>query len=257
PIVQLKSLTIYLDQAGFALVDSSDIDSASYDNCQITDFVVLTDSFDCSMLGNQSLAYTVSDSSNNQRMGSTMITVVDSIPPMAMLSDTSIFLDATGNFSIDSSFIIGTSIDNCAIQSVSLSKSNFSCLDVGLNKIQVILKDASQNTTDTSVNIMVYDSIPPQAITKDTVLYLDQNAQLAIDSSFVNNNSTDNCTIQSIVLSKTSFSCSDTGINVVSMFVKDLYNNVDTAFARVEVRDSISPFVQAHNLITIYLGPNS
>lgn len=257
PIINVKSPSVYLNQAGFAFIDSSHIDSASSDNCGIMSFQLLTDSFDCSMLGNQMINFIITDSSNNQSMGSTIIKVLDSIAPLALPKDSSIYLDANGTASIDSSFIIGSSMDNCDILSVSLSKTNFGCLDVGLNRILISFKDQSLNTSDTAVNIWVLDTLSPMAVSIDTLIYLDQNAQFTIDSSFVNNNSSDNCAIQSILLSKSTFDCSDTGINIISMIVTDSSNNTDTVYARVEVRDSISPTIVANGIINLYLNSNS
>lgn len=106
-----------------------------------------------------------------------------------------------------------------------------------------------------SVTVMVDDTTKPVAICKDTTIYVSNLGPTLIDSSFINNNSTDNCGVQSIQISKNSFTCADVGSNSITLYVYDSKNNVDSCTAIVTVIDTIKPIISCRN-ITVSLDNN-
>ena len=125
-----------------------------------------------------------------------------------------VYLDATGNVSITAAQANNGSTDNCSIKSLSLSKSSFSCADTGVNNsIKFTATDYSNNSAYVYFNVRVYDTISPKPKAKNLVVYLDATGNVSITAAQANNGSTDNCSIKSLSLSKSSFSCADTGVN--------------------------------------------
>ena len=112
----------------------------------------------------------------------------------------------------------------------------------------------SNNTaTDTFVNAagcdsivtlnLTVDVIKPTVITQNLTVSLDATGSGSITATQVDNGSTDNCTISTRTLSKSSFDCSDVGANTVYLIVTDVNGNVDSASAIITVQDIIKPTV--------------
>ncbi len=86
------------------------------------------------------------------------------------------------------------------------------------------------------------DENKPNAITQNIVVSLDGNGNATINESQVNNGSTDDCGIASMVLSNTNFNCSNLGANTVTLSVTDNQGNVDIETATVTIQDITPPF---------------
>jgi len=94
-------------------------------------------------------------------------------------------------------------------------------------------------------DVIVTDITPPVAIAQNLDINLDANGAAGITAAQINNGSTDNCGIASISVNKTSFDCSNVGVNTVILTVTDLNGNVSTAPATVTVVDAIAPSITA------------
>ena len=112
----------------------------------------------------------------------------------------------------------------------------------------------SNNTaTDTFVNAagcdsivtlnLTLDLIKPTVVTQNLTVSLDATGSGSITATQVDNGSTDNCTIATRTLSKSSFDCSDVGTNTIWLRVTDVNGNVDSASAVITVQDVIKPTV--------------
>jgi len=99
----------------------------------------------------------------------------DTTPPIAnCYHDTTVWLDNSGQFTIDSLFVDSGSFDNCGSIFLSIDKSTFSCADVGANQtITLTATDIDGNSSTCQTNIIVIDTIRPNALCKDTIVYLD------------------------------------------------------------------------------------
>ena len=89
--------------------------------------------------------------------------------------------------------------------------------------------------------------------TQDASLQLDKNGSAVITAAAINNGSTDNCAIASVVLSKTAFDCTNVGINTVTLTVTDANGNSTSKDATVTISDIIAPKAIAKN-ITVKLN---
>jgi hypothetical protein len=105
--------------------------------------------------------------------------------------------------------------------------------------------------------VTVVDNFPPVARTRNLTAYLGINGLVNITAAMVDSGSSDNCGIASMTISKTSFNCSNTGLNNVTFSVIDLYGNTALRTVTVNVLDTIKPVIQlAADTITAYLGSN-
>jgi len=191
-----------------------------------------------------------------------------------VLKNVTIYLDATGNASLNIGDIDNGSSDNCSV-GVAFDRDGhqyhgylhqhhcnqnenddfvktFNCSNIGPNKVTIYAVDNSGNYSTASATVTVIDNIAPVAIAKSITVYLGSNGTAAISTANINNGSYDNCSIASMTLSQTSFSCANIGPNNVTLTVKDPSGNTSTATAVVTVKDNTAPYANANN-ITVYL----
>lgn len=252
PIASCQNTTVYLNTLGQVTIDSSNINNGSSDNCAIATIQVFPQFFDCSDLGANSVIMVVTDVNGNRDSCSSVVTVVDTIPPAPNCSDTTIYLDSLGSFTITTAYLENGSSDFCGIDSIWLSKYNFNCFELGSNAVTLYARDSSQNIDSCVSIVTVLDTTNPMAICQDTTIYLNNSGFFVIDSSYINNNPAYGCDISTIKLDKDTFDCSAVGINSVQMIVTDRNGNSDTCSAVVTVIDSIRPTAICQN-VTLYL----
>ncbi|MCH2083591.1 MAG: hypothetical protein MK226_14455, partial [Saprospiraceae bacterium] len=139
--------------------------------------------------------------------------------------------------------------DACGIASLALSKTDFTCTDVGANVVTLTVTNNSANTATCSATITVEDNVAPEALCQNITVQLDDTGNASITANAVDNGSNDACGIASLVLSQTSFSCADIGANNVSLSVTDNNANVSTCSATVTVEDNVAPEALCQNIL--------
>lgn len=250
PVALCQNMNAFLDASGNVLIDSNYTDAGSYDNCLIDSMYTLPNAFTCANLGSNNVMLYVRDNQGYWDSCSSIVTVLDTISPVANCRDTLIYL-VGGVATIDSSFVNNGSTDNCGVATISLSQSNFTCIDAGVNTITITVTDFSGNMSTCQSNVTVVDSIKPVAQCQDTIVYLDAFGLATIDSAMIDNGSSDNCGY-SVSFSQNTFNCADTGLNNVWLYATDLYGNIDSCMSIVTVLDTTKPIVQCQN-INVYL----
>ena len=92
---------------------------------------------------------------------------------------------------------LGVVVENCG-GSVIVQTPAAGTLLSGHGTIQVVqlkVTDASGNADSCTFTVTLDDTTDPIAISQDTTVYLDAGGSVTIDSSFVDNGSSDNCGI--------------------------------------------------------------
>ncbi|TQO37205.1 gliding motility-associated-like protein [Arenibacter algicola] len=108
-------------------------------------------------------------------------------------------------------------------------------LEPGENIIVWSAEDAAGNAVSKSQVITVEDTIDPVVVTQNMTITLDNNGEASIIPSEINNNSTDNCGIDTLTLNKQNFTATDTGDNTVTLTVTDINGNSHSETAIVTV----------------------
>lgn len=164
----------------------------------------------------------------------------DTIKPVLFCTDTTVYLDNNGQFTIDESFVLDSIWDNIGIDTIILSHHLFTCSDVDPQSVDITAADTDDNIAQCNVSVSVNDTISPVIICSDTTVYLDASDQFIIDSSYVLTYSSDNCQVNSILLSKYLFTEEDLGIpQQVFVTVHDTWGNSTQCMATVYVFDTI------------------
>ncbi|MDO5981365.1 gliding motility-associated C-terminal domain-containing protein [Flavivirga spongiicola] len=254
PTVITQNITVPLDAFAQASIVASDIDNGSTDNCGIASMSVNISSFDCSTTGDNTVILSVTDNEGNVGTGTAIVTVTETISPVASANDITLQLDASGQVTVTTLDVDNGSSDNCAITGASLSKSTFTCADLGVNEVVFTVNDASGNTDTTTIAVTVEDVIAPTAVAQNITVQLDANGQATITGNDIDNGSSDNCTVN-LTVAPNSFTCSDIGQNVVVLTVTDGSGNSDNVNATVTIEDTVTPNVITQN-ITIALDAN-
>ncbi|PZW41439.1 putative secreted protein (Por secretion system target) [Mesonia algae] len=170
PIAICQDITITLDDTGNASIIAEDVDNGSTDNCAITSYSIDIDTFDCTMLGLNTVTLTVTDSNGNTSTCSSIVTVEDTELPTLSCQAITINLDENGNAVIVPEDILIDSNDNCGIDSISLDIDTFGCEDVGMDvEITVFAQDASGNIASCTTTVTVNDVIAPVITCMDEI----------------------------------------------------------------------------------------
>jgi len=248
PTVLTQDFTVYLDASGEASITTTNIDNGSTDNCSISSMSLDISSFTCANLGVNTVNLSVTDQSNNTESASATVTVLDNIAPKAITQNINVQLDASGNATITPSMVDNSSTDNCSISSYSLDISSFDCNNLGDNTVVLTVTDQSNNVDTETAIVTVKDQVKPTVITQDITIYLDASGNASITTTNIDNGSTDNCSISSMSLDISSFTCANLGVNTVSLSVTDQSNNTESASATVTVLDNIAPKAITQNI---------
>jgi hypothetical protein len=256
PILILKNThTLSIPASGTTTLEAAILNNGSTDNVGITQISLSKTSFTCADLGTSKITFTAKDASGNTTSAEVTVTVVDEIKPILKAKASfTIKLDAEGKGALKWEDLDEGSTDNCSIKDKLLSKSTFTCTDLGTSKITFTAKDASGNTSAAEVTVTVVDEI--KSILKAKAAYtikLDAEGKAALKWEDLDEGSTDNCSIKDKLLSKTSFTCTDLGTSKVTFTAKDASGNTSAAEVTITVVDEIKPIAKVKSGYTIKL----
>ncbi|CAM1354386.1 gliding motility-associated C-terminal domain-containing protein [Tenacibaculum insulae] len=236
-----QDITVQLDADGNATITAAQVNNGSGSGCNGNPTISLdvTD-FTCSDLGANTVTLTATDRSSTDT-ATAVVTVEDNILPTVVTQDITVQLDANGSATITPSQIDNGSSDNCSIASMSLDITDFTCAVSGVNTVTLTVTDTAGNSVDATAEVTVEDVMAPTVVTQNITVQLDVNGDATITPSQVDNGSSDNCGIAFMSLDVTSFTCSDLGVNTVTLTVVDTStNNSSSATAEVTVTENPS-----------------
>lgn len=243
PTAVAQNLTLTLNGAGQASLVAADIDGGSSDNCGSVSLSASQTAFDCGDLGVNTVTLTATDDAGNSATATASVTVVDNTAPNAVAQNITIQLNAAGQASTTAAAVDGGSSDNCGAPTLTLSKTSFTCADLGANQVTLTARDASNNSDTATATVTVVDQIAPNAVAKNISVSLDVYGNASIVAADVNDGSTDNCGTPTVSIDVDTFDCSDLGPNNVVLSAVDGSNNSDAtpATAVVTVIDDLAP----------------
>ncbi len=116
------------------------------------------------------------------------------------------------------------------------------------NTVTLTVEDEAGNTSTCTANVTVIDDLAPTAVCQPVTIYLDANGIATLTPSMINNGSTDNCGIETLLISQTTFDCEDLGSNSVTLTVIDESGNSSTCSTTVTVVDNIAPTADCQDI---------
>nr|WP_319511266.1 HYR domain-containing protein [uncultured Draconibacterium sp.] len=255
PTAICKDVTVQLDATGVVSITPADIDNGSSDGCGLDSLRIDVSSFDCSDIGDNTVSLTAVDLYGNEATCAVTVTVQDTVKPVVACRDINAYLDVNGQVSITAAAIDNGSTDNCAIASLNLSATDFTCTDLGSNSVTLTATDDNGNSSTCNAEVNVLDTISPNAICRDITIQLNGSGSASITANDVNNGSSDNCGIDTMFISQYTFDCSETGLNLITLTVVDDNGNSSDCVATVTVEDIEKPVARCRD-ITIQLDAN-
>ncbi|MBK8492984.1 MAG: T9SS type A sorting domain-containing protein [Saprospirales bacterium] len=255
PMLTASDATVSLNPVtGTAIMEPILFSVIVTDNCAVDGLNVSPLMLDCDNLGPNTITISAIDNSGNITTLDVTVTIVDDTPPMMDPVDIIVPLTLDGTVVVDPELLAGGSFDNCGIVAYSLDIDSFDCSNVGPNAVILTAVDGSGNVSTAAALITIIDNTPPVVITANAAVLLDENGLGSLAPEVVDNGSFDNCSIQSMALSQSAFSCEDIiGGNpvTVELIVTDFYGNVGMATAQVTVIDPIAPEIICPADITV------
>ncbi|MCB0609481.1 MAG: HYR domain-containing protein, partial [Lewinella sp.] len=140
---------------------------------------------------------TVTDNNGNTSTCTANVTLEENTPPTAICQDVTVQLNAAGTGTTTAAAVNNGSGDACGIQSLVLSKLNFSCADVGVNTVTLTVTDVNDNVSTCTATVTVQDLIAPIANCNNITVQLNAAGTGSTTAAAVNNGSSDACGIQS------------------------------------------------------------
>ncbi|MEL7119283.1 MAG: hypothetical protein AAFO07_07580, partial [Bacteroidota bacterium] len=248
PVATCQDITAQLDKDGDLTVLPEQIGGSSSDNCGVQSLSLDRQTFDCSDVGTQTLTLTITDVNNNSSTCTANLTVEDKVSPIASCQNVTVQLDANGNGSTTAAAVNNGSIDACGIGSLSLNKQTFDCSDVEQPQtVTLTVTDVNNNSSTCDATVVVTDEISPVAICRDLTAQLINDGDLIIHPEQIDAGSSDNCTIESLSLSKQGFECTDLGTQTVTLRATDKSENSSTCTANITVEDKINPIARCND----------
>jgi hypothetical protein len=187
-----------------------------------------------------SVFLTVTDVNGNTDLANAIITVQDTLKPIVLTQSLTVSLDANGSGSITTADVNNGSTDNCAIASITLSKSSFDCSELGANTVYLIVTDVNGNVDSVSALITVQDLIKPTVVTSpsDVALgYCDATYSYALPTG------DDNCSVTvTQVAGLPPGSTFPFGVTVNTFEISDPSGNTVSTSFTVDIRDRYMPF---------------
>ncbi len=254
PVVSAKDITIQLGSDGTATITPLHVENGSSDDCSTQsedlEFALSQTAFSCADIGDNTLIFTVTDQAGNASTANVTVTVEDS-PPNISANDVILTLDATGNATLTTESVNNGTVDDCSTAiTYALSKTNFTCFDLGDNAVTFTATDEQGNSSVETVTVTVQDDTPPTVSTFLTVdAELDASGNVIVDPSDIVAGSSDNCSSNLILsLSESEFDCSHIGANNVIFTAADASGNEVTSSITINVVDNLAPSAIAKSI---------
>lgn len=192
--------------------------------------------------GTHTITYSFTDVNGCSNMASDdLMVLVDATAPVPVCQNISIYLDGSGNASIVAADIDGGSTDDCGSPMLSAGQTTFTCADLGPNNVTLTVSDDAGNIDSCVAVVTVLDTVSPAASCQTITVYLDGSGNATITPADLDGGSSDNCGTPSLSLSTSTFDCSNTGTNAVTLYAEDGSTNVDSCTGMVMVMDTIAP----------------
>ncbi|WP_188407185.1 beta strand repeat-containing protein, partial [Psychroflexus salis] len=241
------------DNCGIDVIDlARDEDSDGIPDSGYDDRINLS----CADVGNTfDYLFRVTDVNGNQTVITRSITVEDNIAPTVITQDITVELDINGTASILPNQIDNGSNDDCSIDALALDVTSFDCSNIGDNEVTLTVTDVNGNSASQTATVTVEDNTLPEALTQDITVELGVEGTVTITADQVDNDSLDNCGVESLSLDTSTFDCSNIGANIVTLTVTDANGNSASQTATVTVEDNTLPEVLTQD-ITVELDVN-
>lgn len=206
--------------------------------------------------GSYNIVWTYIDNQNNTSSQSQLLTITeDSASPVAICKNATLSLASNGKATLDVANVNNGSYDNCTLANLTLSKTNFTCDNLGSNTVTLTATDGKGHTGTCTATVTIQDLIPPtlSSAPADVTIQCGSTIPAAVTLT-----ATDNCTVSSQTFNETSTQtasgCSHFSYLITRVWTAvDQSNNISTKTQFVTVVDNQAPvFSGVSDTITVF-----
>ena len=255
PVAVCQDITAYLDGSGNVTVPATDVDGGSTSNVTITSYELSDSTFTCSDIGNNTETLTVTNSDNNSDNCTAIITVADSTAPAAVCGNITAYIYSAGSVTISTADIDGGTSDNCQAN-LSLSKSTFTCSEIGANTLTMYATDPSGNTDSCATVLTVLDTVSPTITCVNDISANVNAGQCIATVSYGTITGDDNCSSTGVTTMLTSGLGSGgnfpIGVSTEVWTATDSSGNIQSCSFTITVTDNVAPTAVCQDL-TVFL----
>ncbi len=221
----------------FTLIDYTGL-ATTTDNCSSTITVTQNPAVGTLITGTTQVWLIGDDGNGNLDSCSFNVILNDATAPTAVCQDIDVYLDVTGNATINGVDLDGGSTDNCTGLTFSASQTAFDCTHLGVNTITLTVTDGNSNTATCTSDVTVIDSIVPVA---DVAPLADVTGECNVNVTAPT--ATDNCagTVTATTVDPTTYNTE--GTYTVNWTYDDGNGNTSTQTQTVIVDDVTAPSV--------------
>ena len=255
PIAICQDISVPLDENGLASIHPEDIDNGSSDNCSAYILEVDEDGKFCSDIGDNPVQLTITDVSGNSSTCTSIVSVEDNLPPIAICQNITVQIDENGTIDLIPEDLDDGSTDNCGINVYGDDHGLDACTDIGSNPVVLTVTDASGNSSSCTSIVTIEDNIPPTAICQDITVQLDANGEASSSPADLDNGSFDNCVYQHNQTNLDFWNCSHIGPNPVTFSIEDPSGNTASCTGNVWIID-VTPAIAICQDVTVELDIN-
>ena len=185
-----------------------------------------------------------------QQSLSAQCTSPDVTKPTARCRNATVYLDSTGNVTVDPRRIDNFSTDNCKQWFLWLDHDCFDCTNIGQKTVTLFVQDTAKNRSSCTAILTVRDTSRPKLILKTNAILSLTTAQTAFTPQQLIQSVTDNCSPMNKMtfgIRKTgggtgfptvnalTYTCADTGRQSVDIWIRDSTGNTVTQTAAFQL----------------------
>ncbi len=188
--------------------------------------------------GSTDVLFEAIDTQGNSSTCTLEVHVLDLEPPVITNCQLSITINSNpGQCGAIFQYFAPSGTDNCPGASIAqvAGLGSGALYPIGTTTESYLLSDASGNTATCSFTVTVVDVEAPEALCNNLTVELDANNAATVTGEQLGGNSSDNCGIASIQLSKETFGIADVGVNFVTVTATDAAGLSSTCTATVTV----------------------
>ncbi|WP_206074001.1 HYR domain-containing protein [Marixanthomonas spongiae] len=206
-----------------------------------------------------SLTATFSDGTTNTETKTYTVYVDDTAPTATCSTTTQVIATDANNCTATLPDLSGliSATDDCSTVTIVQNPVPGTVLGAGTQQVNFTITDDNGNTTTVCpITVTIEDTTNPAVSVQDITVPLNSSGQATIAVSDIELSSSDNCAIDTKVLSKTSFDCSNLGTNSINYTVTDTNGNSTTTPVTVTIIDDEAPTARTQNLVLQLNDPN-
>ncbi|REE00467.1 LamG domain-containing protein [Marinoscillum furvescens] len=211
-----------------------------------------TNAFTSYPVGTHEVMYTLKNLNNGNEVSCTQqLVVIDDFETELACMDTTLALNAYGKAQLIADDIINSCF---SVSNITLSQTEFDCSDLGVNQVTISSVNSAGDTISCTANITIIDQIAPRLLNQVVYIDLPASNTVTLSDSVLTSYFVDNCKVQSVTASQTTFDCEDVGTRELSLTASDTSGNEISVKVLAKIKSSALKFNDLNETFEVCAG---